>query len=248
MRDFLEQIEKAIQSFFESSIQLLPEEMTKNSIALDIINQISEILLQSAMDNRPAPTHFDILIHPDDLDQEFHSPNWLNEITAAVKEAGINTDFFLNDEIVLILKPDRKITPGKTVIQPIILENELEQTAVIQINPTLQDEEQRQGFLILPNQETFNLSGKMVQIGRKKDNDLILEEATVSRNHAQIRLIRGKYVIFDLGSTGGTLVNGQQIEKSILSPGDIITLSGVTLIYGEEENATTANETTNRLP
>jgi pSer/pThr/pTyr-binding forkhead associated (FHA) protein len=57
----------------------------------------------------------------------------------------------------------------------------------------------------------------------------------VSRHHAQIRLRFGQYVIFDLGSQAGTMVNGKPIQQKALEPGDVISLAGVSLIYVEED-------------
>jgi pSer/pThr/pTyr-binding forkhead associated (FHA) protein len=61
-----------------------------------------------------------------------------------------------------------------------------------------------------------------------------MADPRVSRAHAQIRAIRGQYVLFDLNSTGGTMVNGRRVHQCALKPGDVISLSGVPLIYGEE--------------
>jgi pSer/pThr/pTyr-binding forkhead associated (FHA) protein len=41
-------------------------------------------------------------------------------------------------------------------------------------------------------------------------------------------------MIFDLNSTGGTFVNGKRVTQSMLYPGDVISLAGVPLIYGQE--------------
>jgi pSer/pThr/pTyr-binding forkhead associated (FHA) protein len=51
--------------------------------------------------------------------------------------------------------------------------------------------------------------------------------------HAQLRANRGRFMLFDLHSTGGTLVNGKRITATILYPGDVITLAGTTLVYGQ---------------
>jgi len=74
----------------------------------------------------------------------------------------------------------------------------------------------------------------VVNIGRRADNHLVLADPRVSRAHAQIRAIRGQYVLFDLNSTGGTVVNGRRVRQYTLKPGDVISLSGVPLIYGED--------------
>jgi hypothetical protein len=79
------------------------------------------------------------------------------------------------------------------------------------------------------------LDRPIINIGRQLDNDIILDDASVSRHHAQIRLRFGQYVIFDLGSQAGTMVNGNPIQQKALEPGDVIALAGVSLIYVEED-------------
>ena len=64
--------------------------------------------------------------------------------------------------------------------------------------------------------------------------DLVIDDPRISRNHAQLRAIKGRYVIFDLNSTGGTFVNAQRTSQSVLYPGDVISLAGVPLIYGQD--------------
>jgi len=94
-------------------------------------------------------------------------------------------------------------------------------------------------FLIVNGLKTHPLTRPVVNLGRDSCNDIHLDDARVSRLHAQLRLIRGRYVIFDLDSTGGTLVNGVAVSSQALKPGDVITLAGLPLVYGveAEENA-----------
>ncbi|MEK6256012.1 MAG: FHA domain-containing protein [Chloroflexota bacterium] len=81
-------------------------------------------------------------------------------------------------------------------------------------------------FLIV-NSQVFTLDKEMINIGRKLDNHIVIHDSRVSRNHAQLRGINGKFMILDLNSTGGTYVNGQRITKSVLYSGDTLSLSGV---------------------
>jgi len=67
-----------------------------------------------------------------------------------------------------------------------------------------------------------------------RDNHLVIDDPRVSRLHAQLRIVRGQFVIFDLDSTGGTFVNGQRIHQYTLRAGDVISLAGVPLVFGQE--------------
>jgi len=89
-------------------------------------------------------------------------------------------------------------------------------------------------YLIVDGLQTFLLTQSVVTIGRDPSNLLVLEDNRVSRSHAQLRTVQGSYVVFDLQSTGGTMVNGQLINQCKLAPGDVISLAGVPLVYGLE--------------
>lgn len=62
-------------------------------------------------------------------------------------------------------------------------------------------------------------------IGRSRQCDLMLDDANVSRSHAEVRARGGSWVLTDLGSTNGSRLNGRQITGSeVLKPGDEIEL------------------------
>ena len=59
-------------------------------------------------------------------------------------------------------------------------------------------------------------------IGRHADNQLILRDSRVSRNHARIEVELDEYVLHDCGSRHGTFVNGARVERHVLRPADRI--------------------------
>ena len=63
--------------------------------------------------------------------------------------------------------------------------------------------------------------GKIV-LGRDSSCDLQLNDASVSRQHVRLTRIMADYLVEDLGSTNGTLVNGKTVRKQMLKPGDIL--------------------------
>ncbi len=91
-------------------------------------------------------------------------------------------------------------------------------------------------FLIVNGLTTYPLTRSVVNIGRDPSNQVHLEDLRVSRSHAQLRLIQGQFMIFDLDSMGGTFVNDMAVRSHLLKPGDVIRLAGVPLVYGIEED------------
>ena len=69
----------------------------------------------------------------------------------------------------------------------------------------------------------FPLTSENV-IGRSTSNDLHVESGQLSRNHARILFLTDHYLLHDLGSTNGCLVNGARITTVKLADGDVLTL------------------------
>jgi pSer/pThr/pTyr-binding forkhead associated (FHA) protein len=62
--------------------------------------------------------------------------------------------------------------------------------------------------------------GQEIVIGRSSELDMVLVEEMVSRKHARIALTDGVINIEDLGSTNGTFVNGEKVDRGTLKEGD----------------------------
>jgi FHA domain/Type II secretion system (T2SS), protein E, N-terminal domain/Type II/IV secretion system protein len=77
----------------------------------------------------------------------------------------------------------------------------------------------------------FRLSGKRIVIGRSPDTDLCLDSRYVSWKHAVIDFDRSRAFVTDLCSRNCTLVNDKEIDKAVLSNGDIISIGLYTILY-----------------
>jgi pSer/pThr/pTyr-binding forkhead associated (FHA) protein len=97
----------------------------------------------------------------------------------------------------------------------------------------LDKQDGNQGAYLVINNQVFPLSKKVTAIGRNLENDLVIQDYLVSRSHAEIRLEKDKYYLYDLDSTGGTFLNQKKISKSLLYSGDIILLSSVPVMFVE---------------
>jgi len=67
-----------------------------------------------------------------------------------------------------------------------------------------------------------SLGGTPLRIGRGGENQLVLRDTSVSRQHAVIQIDKGIAVVTDLGSSYGTTVNGQRVQRAMLKPGDVV--------------------------
>lgn len=69
-----------------------------------------------------------------------------------------------------------------------------------------------------------------ITLGRKKDNLFMLDDPYVSGHHAKIYYADGNYIIEDIGSTNGTLLNENRVEgRTPITPGDIIKIGSTVL-------------------
>ncbi len=88
-------------------------------------------------------------------------------------------------------------------------------------------------YLIVEGRTHVPLNQPLLTLGRRTDNDVVLDSATVSRQHAQIRWRYGRFILYDLSRRGRTMVNDQPVTQHALQPGDVIALSNTPIIYGE---------------
>jgi pSer/pThr/pTyr-binding forkhead associated (FHA) protein len=67
-------------------------------------------------------------------------------------------------------------------------------------------------------------SDHAVRLGRSPDNDVILRDPATSGHHARVERRGDQFWIVDLGSTNGTLVNGESVQEKQLNHGDRLTI------------------------
>lgn len=69
----------------------------------------------------------------------------------------------------------------------------------------------------------YPLNDIQIKVGRGVSNDIVIVEPEMSREHFQLALLGRSYVIRDLGSTNGTMVNGELLaDEVVLKPNDVI--------------------------
>ncbi len=84
--------------------------------------------------------------------------------------------------------------------------------------------------------DTVKVTAGILAIGRAADNDVRIEDHTVSGHHAKIVTFFNASYIEDLGSTNGTFVNGQRVTKRTLNPNDVIQIGHHRLVIESDKN------------
>ncbi|UCF93714.1 MAG: FHA domain-containing protein [Desulfobacterales bacterium] len=79
--------------------------------------------------------------------------------------------------------------------------------------------------------------GRSLSIGRRQDNDVVIENLAVSGHHAKIDSVGNGFVLVDLQSKNGSFVNEQLVNSHWLNHGDVINIGKHALIfaYSDEE-------------
>lgn len=77
----------------------------------------------------------------------------------------------------------------------------------------------------------FPLNKDQIFIGREVRCDVMLNNDSVSRRHAEVVRMAEGWLIRDLGSRNGTYVNGQRVEEYVLQEGDLITIGDINLNF-----------------
>jgi hypothetical protein len=205
--------------------------------SLDVANRLAHAVEDSYLEGRPADCYH-VFLHPDDYNALWQeNPRLLQELSDYLANLAGESELPLPVQPCIELFPDASSSRQQVVVKPEYNEDVANETT--QVRTRGRDDyatlalQTVDAFLIVDGKRHVPLDRPFMTIGRRTDNDIVVDAATVSRQHAQLRWRYGRFVLYDLGSRGGTFVNGQAVTESVLQAGDVITLSDVPLIYGE---------------
>jgi hypothetical protein len=192
-----------------------------------------------------APTHYWIYLQPEDYETlTSERPNLEQDLAAHVGQLAAQSGLALAATPAVFVLPRPGLAARDVLVEArcvLPLAPEIEKTREMTadelgaVSPATGPAAGRP-FLILDGRRAVDLTEPLVTVGRGLDNDVILEDPRVSRRHAQMRLRYDRYVLYDLGSRGGTQVNGYSVEECVLHSGDVISFSGVQVVFGEDRS------------
>lgn len=239
MKQKLEQLEARLQALIEVRlVSALPGFQVEDLVVQKLADAMKSNLVEDEDGNKVVPNVFTLVTHPEAAER-WQEPKLLDAMINALKtvgeEAGLT--FAAPPTISIVLNAEQP----KTQID-VLASRQLEtETDTRGMTPANEDSDESENssfpenaFLIIDGVKVFPLTQSVINIGRRLDNQLAIDDPRISRNHAQLRAIKGRYIIFDLNSTGGTFVNAKRTSQSMLYPGDVISLAGVPLVFGQD--------------
>ena len=235
----LTQLEARLQSLIEgSAARLLPLRGEQDELPTRLVAAMQAGIQSGDNGELWAPNLFTLTAHPAHAQQLRENQALLETLAKTIQQTGLEAGLRFYSEPYLKIAVDPTLPSRQIHILAQVSTQQVDDTSTLSYDPG-QDGTSipENAFLIVGGMQVFPLSQGVINIGRRPDNHLAIDDLRVSRVHAQLRAIKGRFVLFDLDSTGGTFVNGERVKRCTLYPGDVISLSGVNLVFGQDASA-----------
>lgn len=97
------------------------------------------------------------------------------------------------------------------------------------------------GAYLVFNQSIFPITKPITNIGRKPENDIVIQDNSVSRFHAYIRVDSGRFILSDRNSQNGTIVNKSKVGEMLLKTGTIIYFGKAMVVFIQDDKQVEAS-------
>ncbi len=231
----LSRFEILAQQLIEGSFKRLFGEQIE---PVEVASRLARAMEDGQVDGRAAGS-YTVRLNPADLEALLaKKPDLSNELAAYLVRLAQQAGLMLAATPQVLLIADATVRARQMRVHAEQGDPDEEHTTQINAVDAVKSEtlaalHDLDAFLIVAGRQHVPLDRPMVTIGRRTDNDIVLDSSTVSRQHAQIRWRYGRFILYDLSQRGRTAVNDQPIAEHALQPGDVIVLSDTQIIYGE---------------
>lgn len=236
MKSRLARIEARLQSLIEGGAsRVIPFRKQQESLSNRLIEALRLGVRAGPGGKAVAPNLFTLVVHPAQVTLLLENRSLLSSLTQTLREAAEEAGYEFSGTPAIRVEADPMLSEQDIQVLAEDSRERLTDTTDYESGHPHTSEAIPEGaFLIVDGTRIVSLEQPVINVGRRLDNQLVVEDPRVSRVHAQLRAIKGRFVIFDLDSTGGTYVNGEPVHQYSLHPGDVISLAGVPLVYGQD--------------
>jgi hypothetical protein len=233
----LDEVESRLQALLEVHLlKHLPGYKVEDGIAQQLA-AVMHANLKEETGTSQAPNLYVIIAHPSTLTRWHAKPRLLKELATALYVAGKEAGFLFKIKPMVTTTADINMSLEELRVIASFSDESVATTQGISLSPRIDSSARnipRNAFLIMNGSRIISLNRSIINLGRRLDNHIVIDDPRVSRAHAQLRILKNRFVLFDLNSSGGTFVNGQRTSQSVLNPGDVISLAGVSLVFGQD--------------
>jgi pSer/pThr/pTyr-binding forkhead associated (FHA) protein len=237
MNNRLHRLERIIESVIEDSLdRLLSLEIHPSSVAKQMVRAMNDSVRSTESGHRFAPDRYALTLIPEDAEALLEQvPDLRSQLVEGLIEIAKDSGFQFAAKPQVTLAADPTLTEREVRVIAWHSRDPRDFTQTAPREPKTEPGQIPQGaYLIVGGERHFPLDRPVVSIGRRLDNQLILDDPHVSRTHAQLRVRASRFEIYDLGSTTGTWVNNRLIKQHQLQPGDVIVIAGIEIVYRED--------------
>jgi FhaA, N-terminal domain/FHA domain len=211
MQGFERRLERLVEGSFSKAFRsgLEPVEVGRR------LTRVLDAERTMGVDGVPvAPNNIGVYLSPDDFDRfESFADALARELAETAREHAKNEGYHFVGPVTVTLVADDELRAGECDIAAEIHEG------------------LRVGSLVLPDGRRVPLGEQPLVIGRNADCGVVVADARASRQHAEIRAQGNGFVVHDLDSMNGTLVNGTAVRQHPLADGDEIRLGNTVLRF-----------------
>jgi hypothetical protein len=213
LQEFESRLERLVEGVFSTAFrgELQPVEIGRKLMReMDLRRRVG-------MGGIIAPNEFKVYLSPYDVDRfaQFEDA-FEKELTIALQTHADREGYVFVGPLSVEVMEDGELKRGHFDIETDIVEGSIEdETAALELPD---------GYRVLLNDHP-------IVLGRLSDCDIVLHDQNVSRRHAEVSRNGQEYILRDLGSTNGTLLNGQPVTTGILKDGDSVSLGTTTVRF-----------------
>jgi hypothetical protein len=235
------QFEERIQSLIEGGFaRLFAGRLQPREVALRLARVMEDEADLDDAGNLAAPNRYIVFLHPDDHAALLAAqPELAVTLADHLMQLARESDLRLEAPPEVVLVPDRGVALHGVAVRAEHADVARQTTQMMAVGAEEADGQPPgdlpKAFLVVDGSRYVPLESGVVNIGRRRDNTLVLDDRRISRQHCQLRFRFGEFVLYDLGSRGGTFVNNERVAECVLKPGDVISLAGVPLVYMVED-------------
>jgi hypothetical protein len=237
----MNRFEDLAQQLIEASLsRAMGGKLSGNEVLRAIVRAIDDAQAEGAAPASSVPNHFWVTLNDNDLRElERTHPRIADELSESVRQIMLQMGLRLDAPPRVLLWGSPNVPAHRLSVKARHISNNLPQMDTA-ATPALSAQLPRKPFLIVDGRRHINLTSTLVRIGRSHDSDVIVDDRRVSRKHLELRWqdALSKFLAVDMDSTGGTSLNGYGIKQCPLEAGDVLSLGGFEIIYGEEFSLT----------